>query len=47
MPLPEPLAADVMVTHESDGVAVHVQPVVVVTAKLPVPPVAGSVALVG
>jgi hypothetical protein len=36
-----------MCTQEAEGVAVHVHPAVVVTAKLPIPPVAGSVPLVG
>ena len=36
-----------LTTHDADGVAVHAQPVVVVTVNEPVPPVAGSVPLVG
>jgi hypothetical protein len=36
-----------MCTQEAAVVAVHVQPAVVVTARLPVPPEAGSVPFVG
>ena len=39
-PEPEPLAPAVMVIHESLLVAVHAQPVTVVTFTLPVPPLA-------
>jgi hypothetical protein len=39
VPLPAPLAPDVMVTNAALLTAVHGQPVVVVTATLPVPPV--------
>jgi hypothetical protein len=47
VPDEEPLAPDVMWTQEAVVEAVHPHPAVVVTVKLPVPPVAGSVPLVG
>ena len=46
-PLPLPLAPDETVSHESLLFAVQAQPGAVVTATLPVPPDAGTLALVG
>ena len=39
VPLPDPLAAPVIVSQLESLDAVHVQPAVVVTVKEPVPPV--------
>ena len=47
MPLPLPLAPEVMVSQEALLVAVHAQPVVVVTVVVAVAPLAGAVALFG
>ena len=47
MPLPEPLAPDVMVMNELLLVAVQLQPALVVTATLADPPAAAKLALVG
>ena len=41
LPLPLPLAPLVMVIHDAPLVAVHAQPVAVVTDTVPVPPAAG------
>ncbi len=46
-PAPLPLAPAVMVIHESLLVAVHAQPVVVVTLTDPDPPPAGALCEVG
>ena len=42
VPLPEPLAPDVMVSQLTPLVAVHAHPVPAVTFVLPVPPVAAT-----
>jgi hypothetical protein len=42
VPLPVPLAPLVIVSHETDSVAVHVQPLVVVTVTFAVPPLADN-----
>jgi len=42
LPFPDPLAPLVIVSHESLLVAVHAQPLNVVTAVEPVPPAAGT-----
>ena len=47
MPLPEPLEPDVMVMNELLLTAVQLQPAVVVTDTLAVPPDAVKLALVG
>ena len=47
MPLPEPLAPDVIVMNELLLAAVQLQPACVVTVTLPVPPAAAKLALVG
>ena len=47
MPLPEPLAPEVMVTNELLLAAVQLQPACVVTVTLPVPPSAPKDRLVG
>lgn len=47
VPLPDPLAPAVMVTHDTASEAVQAQPDVVVTLKLPVPPACGIDWLVG
>ena len=47
VPLPLPLAPDVTVNHDALLTAVQAQSGAVVTATLPVPPAAGSFALVG
>ena len=47
VPLPVPLAPDVMVIHEALLVAVHAQPLPPVTATLPDPPDAPTLALPG
>jgi hypothetical protein len=47
MPLPSPLAPDVIVSHVSDDVAVHAQPVAIVTFVEPLPPADVIEALVG
>jgi hypothetical protein len=44
VPLPLPLAPDVMVFHAALFIAFHVHPTGAVTLKLPVPPAAGIVA---
>jgi hypothetical protein len=46
-PFPVPLAPDVMVIHETLLLAVHAQPLAVVTLTEPEPPAAGTVWLVG
>ena len=47
MPLPVPLAPEVTVMNEALLTAVQLQPALVVTLTLPVPPAAGWLALVG
>ena len=47
MPLPEPLAPDVIVMNELLLTAVQLHPVDVVTLTLPVPPAAAKLAVVG
>ena len=47
MPLPEPLAPDVIVMNALLLIAVQLQPACVVTVTLPVPPPAVKLALVG
>jgi len=47
VPLPEPLAPDVIVMNALLLTAVQLQPACVVTVTLPVPPSAGKLALVG
>ena len=47
MPLPEPLAPEVIVMNELLLAAVQLQPACVVTVTLPVPPAAAKLALVG
>jgi len=47
VPLPEPLAPELMVTHMAFGVAVQEQSLVVVTLKSPTPPPLLIVALAG
>ncbi len=47
MPLPEPLAPDVIVMNELLLTAVQLQPAVVVTVTLADPPAAAKLALVG
>ena len=47
MPLPEPLAPDVIVMNALLLTAVQLQPGCVVTVTLPVPPAATKLALVG
>ena len=47
VPLPLPLAPDVIVIHGALLVAVHAQPAAAVTATLPVPPAGATLALVG
>ena len=47
MPLPEPLAPDVIVMNALLLTAVQLQPAAVVTVTLPVPPAAAKLALVG
>jgi hypothetical protein len=47
VPLPEPLAPDVIVAHDAPLVAVHVQPAVVVTVTEAVVAPAPKEALVG
>jgi hypothetical protein len=47
VPLPDPLAPPVIVTHATALVAVHAQPAAAVTATLPVDAVAATEALVG
>ena len=47
MPLPEPLAPDVIVMNALLLTAVQLQPTCVVTVTLPVPPAAAKLALVG
>ena len=47
MPLPEPLAPDVIVMNELLLAAVQLQPAVVVTVTLADPPAAAKLALVG
>jgi len=42
VPLPLPVAPDVMVIHGALLLAVHAQPAVVVTSELPVPPAAAT-----
>jgi len=46
-PVPLPVAPLVMVTHDAPLVAVHVQPAVVATVTVPVPPLGASDWLVG
>ena len=47
MPLPEPLAPDVIVMNALLLTAVQLQPACVVTVTVPVPPSAGKLLLVG
>ena len=47
MPLPEPLAPLVIVSHAAFDVAVHAHPAPAVTETVPVVPPATAVALVG
>ena len=47
VPLPVPLAPEVIVSQEALLVAVKAQPAGAVTATLPVPPAAGTLVLVG
>ena len=47
IPLPDPLAPEVTVTHEAVLDAVHEHPPDVATLTVPVPPAAGVVALRG
>jgi hypothetical protein len=47
VPLPEPLAPDVIVIHESLLTAVQAQPACAVTAELPAPPLGPNCALEG
>ena len=47
VPLAEPLDPAVTVTQLAPLVAVHAQPVIVVTAKLPVPPAAANACVDG
>jgi hypothetical protein len=47
VPFPLPLAPDVIVSQFTLLAAVHAQPAAAVTATLPVPPAAGTLALVG
>ncbi len=44
VPLPLPLAPDVMVIHDEPVIAVHVHPGAVVTLNVPLPPATGTVA---
>jgi hypothetical protein len=46
LPVPDPLAPDVIVSHASLLVAVHAQPLPVVTSTLPVPPEEARLVLV-